>query len=603
MSTKNFFRDTDELVNKALRSLTITNSQVAFDAPNKIVYRRPESYNESPKVSIVCGGGSGHEPGFGAYVGKGLLSASVAGTIFASPSAEQVRRAVLSRVPKDKGVLVLTMQYTGDVLNFGIAAERAKASGIATKFLAIGDDVGVGRAKGRKVGRRGIAGTTLIVKILGALAETGSSLTEVYNAGLLLSRNLASVGASLQRVGIPGRSEIDSSEQVPHGQVEVGMGIHNESGCMRMTADLPELVSLMLSQILDPTDEDRHYIDVKPSDKTILMVNNLGGLSPIEVSAITHEVCSQLKQKYGIAPVRVASGTFLTSLNALGWSVSLLKVVDLGLGSERSVLTLYDAPAEVTGWSQSRTITSVTYDAEDATPAATAETSIPASNLVLDPTRSAAVLTTGLEALIAAEPEVTSFDTIVGDGDCGIGLKRGAEAILKEISDPALLPSDALAFVARIVNVIENTMDGTAGAIFGIYANGLMNGLREQDTSGTKTPVDVHMWAAVLQSALAALSNYTPAVVGDRTFLDSLIPFVETLARTADVQTAAEASIQGAEITRNLKASLGRTIYVGTQDQWLGQITRSRSMGPSEAAWRISTRCIGHLGFEDDMRG
>jgi dihydroxyacetone kinase len=121
----------------------------------------------------VSGGGSGHEPAFAGFVGKGMLTASVAGTIFASPSAEQVRRAVMERIETSKGVLIIIVNYTGDVLNFGMAAEKAKAAGIVTEFLAIGDDVGVGKAKGGKVGRRGIGGAILVLKIVGALAETG----------------------------------------------------------------------------------------------------------------------------------------------------------------------------------------------------------------------------------------------------------------------------------------------------------------------------------------------------------------------------------------------------------------------------------------------
>ena len=174
LTAKHFFSDPTHLVNSALHSLTLTNPSLAFDKPNKVIYRRPVT-NEpvEPRVSIVSGGGSGHEPAFAGFVGKGMLTASVAGTIFASPSAEQVRRAVMERIETSKGVLIIIMNYTGDVLNFGIAAEKAKAAGINTEFFPIGDDVGVGRAKGAKVGRRGIAGGILVLKIAGALAETG----------------------------------------------------------------------------------------------------------------------------------------------------------------------------------------------------------------------------------------------------------------------------------------------------------------------------------------------------------------------------------------------------------------------------------------------
>ena len=228
MQIKHFFHDPNHLVNTALHSLTITNPSLAFDAPNKIIYRRPTPENDAnPKVSIITGGGSGHEPGFAGFVGKGLVTASVAGTIFASPSAEQVRRAVLTRVPTEKGVLVITMNYTGDVLNFGMAAEKAGAAGIETEFFAIADDAGGGRSKGGKVGRRGLAGGIMVLKCCGALAEMGASLKEVYELAKFVTSNLVSVGASMEHVHVPGR-KADEEETIAVGEVEVGMGIHNE---------------------------------------------------------------------------------------------------------------------------------------------------------------------------------------------------------------------------------------------------------------------------------------------------------------------------------------------------------------------------------------
>jgi dihydroxyacetone kinase len=169
ISAKHFIHDPTHLVNTALLSIPHTNPSVQCDISNKIIYRK----NGPSQVSIVSGGGSGHEPSFASFVGAGLLSGAVAGTIFASPSAEQIRRCLLHRVQKDKGVLVIVMNYTGDVLNFGMAVEKARAVGIEVDMVVVGDDAGVGRAKGGKVGRRGIAGTVLVQKIAGALAAKG----------------------------------------------------------------------------------------------------------------------------------------------------------------------------------------------------------------------------------------------------------------------------------------------------------------------------------------------------------------------------------------------------------------------------------------------
>lgn len=171
-TAKHFFSDPSHLVQTALHSLTVTNPSLAFDPEHKIIFRRPNPQADR-KVAIVSGGGSGHEPAFAGLVGKGLLDASIAGTIFASPSAEQIRKGVMDYVDNEEGVLIIPMNYTGDVLNFGMATEKARAAGIQTEFFAINDDAGVGKKKGGKVGRRGIAGGILILKMVGALAEDG----------------------------------------------------------------------------------------------------------------------------------------------------------------------------------------------------------------------------------------------------------------------------------------------------------------------------------------------------------------------------------------------------------------------------------------------
>lgn len=587
MQTKHFIDDATHLVHSALHSLTLTNPSVALDLENKIIYRKPtKELLDTPKVSIISGGGSGHEPAFAGFVGKGFLTAAVAGTIFASPSAEAVRRAALSRVPTEKGVFICTFSYTGDILNFGMAAEKAKAAGIDTEFYAIGDDVGVGRAKGGKVGRRGIGGSILVLKIACALADAGGSLAQVYNLAKQVAGNLVSVGASMEHVHVPGRAVPDpnSDEIVPTEEIEIGMGIHNEPGSHRVSATLPELIKTMLAQLLDPNDTDRHYVDITKKDKVVLLINNLGGVSNLEIGGILDEVHKQLKEDWEIVPVRVIAGTFITSLNGLGFSVSLLKLEDTGLGEGKSMLDLLDAPAEAVGWAAA--VQKSTWEADNT---GTMDKTIDAveaksSNLTIDPKQAHTVLKAGLDKMIAAERDVTKFDTIVGDGDCGIGLKRGAEAVLKELSSGDL-PTDAVAFVNKIVPVVENYMDGTSGAIYAIFLNALAHGLREQD-SGSAQSVDVKTWTAALQSSLKALGRYTPAVPGDRTLMDALVPFVDTLGSTGDVKKAAAAAKEGAEKTKSMKASLGRTVYVGSESEWIGKI-------PDPGAWGLQEFLVG----------
>ena len=558
MSTaKHFINDPTKLVLAALTSITLTNPTTALDTENKVVYLRPDA--AKPQVSLVSGGGSGHEPSFAAFVGPGLLSGAVAGTIFASPSAEQIRRCILERVEASKGVLVVVMNYTGDVLNFGMAVEKAKAAGMDVEMVVMGDDAGVGREKGGKVGRRGIAGTVLVHKIAGALAATGASLKDVHKVATLVADNTVSIGSSLSHVHVPGRSK-DGGDELGEDEVEIGMGIHNEPGSEKTTAELPAVVKTMLKYMLDQSDKDRAFLSVNKSDETVLLINNLGGVSVLEMGGITTEVVSQLSSDYGIKPTRIIAGMFMTSLNGLGFSISLLRTQDTGIG--KSMLELLDAPAECSGWSAA--ISSSTWakpPTETREKAAGAGVENKPCGLTLDPVLANKALKHALEQLIKAEPDVTKYDTVVGDGDCGIGLKRGAEGILDSLSSLES-EKDAALYLDKIVSTVENTMDGTSGALYAIFLNALAYGLRSQGDAGAKQ-ADAEVWAKALGIAVQSMGKYTPAQPGDRTLVDALAPFVEQLSASGDVQKAAQAADQGAKNTKGMKASLGRTVYIG----------------------------------------
>ena len=163
--------------------------------------------------------------------------------------------------------------------------------------------------------------------------------------------------------------------------------------------------------------------------------------------------------------------------------------------------------------------------------------------------------------MIAAESEVTRFDSIVGDGDCGIGLKRGAEAILNLLTNTDM-SNDAIASLEKIVQIVETNMDGTSGALYAIFLNSLAHTLRRQDTSSA-TSITPAIWAKALGLSLDALGKYTPAQPGDRTLMDALYPFVNVLRETGNVKQAADAAKKGADATKGMKANLGRSVYVG----------------------------------------
>ncbi|TID18349.1 dihydroxyacetone kinase [Venturia nashicola] len=566
MSSKHFHHHSNDLILSALHSLTHTNPSLSLSTPHKIIY---QSQPQQEKVSLLSGGGSGHEPSFSSFTGHGLLTASISGSIFASPSATQISTAIQQFVPSGKGVLVVVMNYTGDVLNFGISVEKARGRGIAIEMVVVGDDVGVGRAASGKVGRRGIAGTCLVLKITGALAETGASLLETQKVAEAVAQNLVSIGASLAHVHVPGRE--GGVADLGEGVVEVGMGIHNEAGSERVQIALPELVKKMLVQLLDPADTDRAFLSPphKKGDEFVLLVNNLGGVSVLEMGGIANQVIEELETTWEIVPKRVLVGTFMTSLNGMGFSISLLRLADTGLGAGKSMLELLDAPTEATGWAAAvKTETwNLKREVIKQEEVKEVDEEIP-GNLKFDYALAKSALTTALERAIAAEPDITNYDTIVGDGDCGIGLKRGAEAILKML-ERAKKTDDVLIFLQRIIQGVESTMDGTSGALYAIFLNALASGVRSQSPTSSSPAAEVReqmqvgIWARALESSMITLSKYTPAQPGDRTLMDALYPFVGTLSRTGNVQKAAEAADEGAKKTKAMKASLGRTVYVG----------------------------------------
>jgi dihydroxyacetone kinase len=428
MQAKHFLPDSDTLLSSSLYANTLLNPSVALDPVSKTIYRRP---NYPAQVELLTGGGSGHEPAFTGYVGAGILSATVAGTIFASPSAKQVQGALSllnSEDSKRKGTLVIVMNYTGDVLNFGLGVEKARAKGDKVDFVIVGDDCGVGRKAGGKVGRRGIAGTVLVVKIAGALAQAGADLETCKRVAELVQSNVLSVGASLEHVHVPGREKVQETS-LAEGVVEVGMGIHNEEGAEKVKMNLQQLVERMLGMMLDKKDTDRAFLDWSPQDEWVLMINNLGGVSGLEMGGLVAEVSRQLQEPWRIKPKRTLSGTYITSLNGNGFSISLLRLQDTELGAKMSMLDLIEAPAETMGWTNP--VQRETWERNDSEIVRkrkdTGQEETEPSNAKINVDLAKTALITGLEHAIAAEAEITKYDTIVGDGDCGIGLKRGAE--------------------------------------------------------------------------------------------------------------------------------------------------------------------------------
>lgn len=266
------------------------------------------------KVALISGGGSGHEPAHGGYVGEGMLDAAVAGAVFTSPTPDQVYEGIRA-VATDAGVLMVIKNYTGDVMNFEMAGEMAEAEGISVKQVVVNDDVAV-KDSTYTVGRRGVAGTVFVHKIAGAKAETGASLDDVQKTAQKVIDNVRTMGAAIRPCIVPAAGTPGFT--LGEDEMEVGIGIHGEPGTHReKVRPADEIVDMLLSQILGDLDYTGSEVAV--------MVNSSGATPLMELFIINNRVADVLAQK-GIQVYKTFVGEYMTSIEMEGFSISLLKL-------------------------------------------------------------------------------------------------------------------------------------------------------------------------------------------------------------------------------------------------------------------------------------
>jgi dihydroxyacetone kinase len=276
-----------------------------------------------------------------------MLDAAVSGPIFASPNAQHIRTG-LRHIASPKGTLVIVKNYTGDRLNFGLATELSRAyDGRDIETVTVQDDVSVPRSCCGVVGRRGLAGVVLVHKIAGASAAEGKSLPQVAAIARAVADRIATIGVSVEGCSIPGAPR---SRQVDCDVLELGMGIHNEPGTRKLETDIStaELISTLLSTLLDENNPERGFLKRDEDSETVLLINNLGGLSKLELLSLTDYVLLALKSEYGISPCRVFSGTYLSSLDGSGFSITLFSLPNGVQGMD--LLRLLDAPTKSVNW-------------------------------------------------------------------------------------------------------------------------------------------------------------------------------------------------------------------------------------------------------------
>jgi triose/dihydroxyacetone kinase / FAD-AMP lyase (cyclizing) len=544
---KKLINDVSAVVPDMLDGLAALNPQLSILQGHTIVVRADaEVMAVRGEVALISGGGSGHEPAHGGYVGHGMLSAAVAGEVFTSPSTDAVLDAIRA-VAGAAGVLLIVKNYTGDRFNFGLAAEIARAEGIPTEMVIVADDVALS-ASGDHAGRRGLAGTVLVHKIAGAAAAAGRSLAEVAQIARDVAASLGTMGVALTPCTVPAAGK--PGFELADDEIEWGLGIHGEPGVKRSAMESADaIVGKLLATIVGD-------LSLQAGERVALLVNNLGGTPSSELNIVAGAALRHLAGA-GIEVERAWAGTFLSALEMAGVSLSLLRVDDERLG-------WLDAAAHTSAWpALSGRVAQVSVRPALATPE-------PASGPALS---REATLRHAIEAvcacLLKAEPTLTDMDQRVGDGDLGISLSRGARAVLHEIDGyPAETAPGAV--LRNLSATLRRVVGGTSGPLYAVM---LLRAAVSLEQSAGSAAED---WAAAFSGGVDGLMELGGARPGDRTMVDALKPATDALQSAlarretidAALQAAVDAATEGASRTASMHPRLGRSSYVG--DRALG---------------------------------
>ncbi|MEM9477247.1 MAG: dihydroxyacetone kinase subunit DhaK [Pseudomonadota bacterium] len=508
-----FINAKQDLVTEAIDGLLATSggalSRLDGYPHIKVVFR---SDWDMSKVALVSGGGSGHEPAHAGFVGKGMLTAAVCGEVFASPSVEAVLAGILA-VTGEAGCLLIVKNYTGDRLNFGLAAERARALGRKVEMVVVDDDVALPHLPQP----RGVAGTLFVHKIAGAMAENGATLDEITQAAKTVIGKVASIGMSLDTCTIPGSSKED---RIVPGKAELGLGIHGEPGVEQV--DFSTAMSAMDTVVgkLRGQVGDGDYV---------ALVNNLGSTTPLEMSVLTHALTES-----GIVRHVVGPAPMMTSLDMHGFSVSVMDAT-------AAELEALSAPVAMPAWPgmQDMVAPSIVPLPDGLTPIEP----IPSKN---DTTRG--IIERVSDLLIASEDALNTLDAKSGDGDTGSTLATAARALKGSLDRMPL--ADLTQLFPALGNELSQTMGGSSGVILAIYFN----------AAGDACANGASVQKALVEG-LNRVSQVGGAAVGDRTLIDALAPALAAL--PDGVTAAAKAARAGADSTAAIhRAKAGRAAYV-----------------------------------------
>ncbi|MFK0687035.1 dihydroxyacetone kinase subunit DhaK [Mesorhizobium sp. IMUNJ 23033] len=520
---KHFFNRRDSIVTEALDGLlrTIGAGDLArLDGYPEIKVILRADWDKT-KVSVVSGGGAGHEPSHAGFVGKGMLTAAVSGEIFASPSVEAVLAAIRA-VTGPAGCLLIVKNYTGDRLNFGLAAEKARAEGFRVEMVIVADDIALPDI----AQPRGVAGTLFVHKIAGHLSETGHDLAAVAAAARAAAADIVSLGISLSSCSIPGQPH---EERLGAGDGELGLGIHGEPGLERIAVQSAEkLVAIMVERIAARLDPAADYA---------LLINNLGSVPPLEMALVANAVlASPLAARVTLT---IGPGSLMTALNMNGFSLSLIQ-----LDAEREAGLR--APVAPHAWMPARAVRA------PAIVPVTSASGRHAARIASKDAHTERLVVAICERLISLEATLNALDAKTGDGDTGSTVATGARSVLDRLGTLPL--ADPAATLGEVGDILSKSMGGSSGVLLSIFFTAAAQALEGG--------------ASVSKALLAGLDRmifYGGARPGDRTMIDALEPALKAL-DTGGLEDAAAAAQRGAEATAAMrKAKAGRSAYVGSQ--------------------------------------
>ncbi|MGB1026232.1 MAG: dihydroxyacetone kinase subunit DhaK, partial [Rhodospirillaceae bacterium] len=470
---------------------------------------------DKSKVALVSGGGSGHEPSHAGFVGQGMLTAAVCGEVFASPSVDAVLAGILAVTGK-AGCLLIVKNYTGDRLNFGLAAERARAQGLPVTMVVVDDDIALPDLPQQ----RGVAGTLFVHKIAGALAEQGADLETVAEAANRVIKGVVSIGMSLDTCTIPGSPKED---RIGPGKAELGLGIHGEAGIEQVDFSNAKDAMEMVVDRLAP--------NIGPGPHVALL-NNLGGATPLEMAVLAQEL--SLSRIGDQVRWLIGPAAMMTSLDMQGFSVSLLPATK----SDEAALLSPVAPWAWPGC--------LAVDAAVVLPLPDGLTPIQPIPSKNDETR--AFVEGCCARMIEIEADLNALDAKTGDGDTGSTLATAAKALIDALDRLPL--ADQTQLYRAIGLELGQTMGGSSGVLLAIFFAAAGDA-----SAGGKTAINA------FKAGLDRVQQVGGARPGDRTMIDALFPALEALPH--GWAAAAQAARDGAEATAKItRARAGRASYL-----------------------------------------